>query len=302
MPADLSWQSGRAFPRDAVPIRFASRAFADLVVVAEPRVVVARKRLDGVEVTCSLPDTPPNRVRLIRAYVSAQRVQILSDRALEGLVERLEAGDYGAARMGRVRGLFNTSDRRPARMAALRNVYERGVRRDEAHIRSKLRAFCAKHYSHLPVHALDPPPPHRARNLWLGAWPDKVDILRNTFQSSSHRGTAGGFLKHCRQYLRETGLFYDMLLAAYPLLKREIVEDLCLKTEKHGVLIHIDHFLAFLSDEPFHFVVMIAPANTGFGATNMFVAKDLYVSEDVAGEIREIAAGVRRGVRARPDY
>ena len=102
-----------------------------------------------------------------------------------------------------------------------------------------------------------------------------------------------------------TGRLEFMLQNAYPGLDDDDIEKL-LKHEKKKKgekgkaksLIHIDHFLAQLSDCTFNFVVMLNFANILFGATNRFLAKNLYVGRDVAKEIREIAVETLKGVRA----
>ena len=70
------------------------------------------------------------------------------------------------------------------------------------------------------------------------------------------------------------------------------------KGKKAPSLIHIDHFLAQLSDCTFNFVVMLNFANILFGTTNRFLAKNLYVGRDVAKQIREVAVETLNGVRA----
>ena len=96
-----------------------------------------------------------------------------------------------------------------------------------------------------------------------------------------------------------------MLQNAYPGLDDDDIEKL-LKHEKKKKgekgkaksLIHIDHFLAQLSDCTFNFVVMLNFANIAFGATNRFLAKNLYVGRGVAKQIREVAVETLNGVRA----
>ena len=103
-----------------------------------------------------------------------------------------------------------------------------------------------------------------------------------------------------------TGRLEFMLQNAYPDLDDDDIEKLLKhekkkkgeKGKKAKSLIHIDHFLAQLSDCTFNFVVMLNFANILFGATNMFLAKNLYVGRDVAKEIREIAVETLKGVRA----
>ena len=97
-----------------------------------------------------------------------------------------------------------------------------------------------------------------------------------------------------------------MLQNAYPDLDDDDIEKLLKhekkkkgeKGKKSPSLIHIDHFLAQLSDCTFNFVVMLNFANILFGATNRFLAKNLYVGRDVAKQIREIAVETLNGVRA----
>ena len=103
-----------------------------------------------------------------------------------------------------------------------------------------------------------------------------------------------------------TGRLESMLQNAYPDLNRDDIKKL-LKQEKKKKgekgkkgksLIHIDHFLAQLSDCTFNFVVMLNFANILFGATNRFLAKNLYVGRGVAKQIREVAVETLNGVRA----
>ena len=79
-----------------------------------------------------------------------------------------------------------------------------------------------------------------------------------------------------------------MLKGAYPKLGNRDIDKLLRIGEKGPSFVHIDHFLAQLSDSPFNFVVMLGFAN----------AKDLYVGRDVADEIRETALETIRRVRA----
>ena len=104
-----------------------------------------------------------------------------------------------------------------------------------------------------------------------------------------------------------TGRLEFMLKSAYPdltsddikkLLKQEKKKKKGQKGKKAPSLIHIDHFLAQLSDCTFNFVVMLNFANIAFGATNRFLAKNLYVGRDVAKQIREVAVETLNGVRA----
>ena len=97
-----------------------------------------------------------------------------------------------------------------------------------------------------------------------------------------------------------------MLKSAYPGLDDDDIEKLLKhekkkkgeKGKKAKSLIHIDHFLAQLSDCTFNFVVMLNFANILFGATNRFLAKNLYVGRGVAKQIREVAVETLNGVRA----
>ena len=107
-----------------------------------------------------------------------------------------------------------------------------------------------------------------------------------------------------------TGRLESMLQNAYPdlkvlnsddikiLLKQEKKKKKGEKGKKAKSLIHIDHFLAQLSDCTFNFVVMLNFANIAFGATNRFLAKNLYVGRGVAKQIREVAVETLNGVRA----
>ena len=103
-----------------------------------------------------------------------------------------------------------------------------------------------------------------------------------------------------------TGRLEFMLKSAYPGLDDDDIEKLLKhekkkkgeKGKKAKSLIHIDHFLAQLSDCTFNFVVMLNFANILFGATNRFLAKNLYVGRGVAKQIREVAVETLNGVRA----
>ncbi len=103
-----------------------------------------------------------------------------------------------------------------------------------------------------------------------------------------------------------TGRLEFMLQNAYPDLDDDDIEKLLKhekkkkgeKGKKAKSLIHIDHFLAQLSDCTFNFVVMLNFANIAFGATNRFLAKNLYVGRGVAKQIREVAVETLNGVRA----
>ena len=108
-----------------------------------------------------------------------------------------------------------------------------------------------------------------------------------------------------------TGRLESMLQNAYPDLTRDEIKILLKqekkkkkkkkkgeKGKKSPSLIHIDHFLAQLSDCTFNFVVMLNFANILFGATNRFLAKNLYVGRGVAKQIREVAVETLNGVRA----
>ena len=89
-----------------------------------------------------------------------------------------------------------------------------------------------------------------------------------------------------------------MLKGAYPKLGNRDIDKLLRIGEKGPSFVHIDHFLAQLSDSPFNFVIMLGFANTAFGAAKTSFAKDLYMGRDVADEIREIALETIRRVRA----
>ena len=103
-----------------------------------------------------------------------------------------------------------------------------------------------------------------------------------------------------------TGRLEFMLQNAYPDLDDDDIKKLLKhekkkkgeKGKKAKSLIHIDHFLAQLSDCTFNFVVMLNFANIAFGATNRFLAKNLYVGRGVAKQIREVAVETLNGVRA----
>ena len=89
-----------------------------------------------------------------------------------------------------------------------------------------------------------------------------------------------------------------MLKGAYPKLGNRDIDKLLRIGEKGPSFVHIDHFLAQLSDCTFNFVVMLNFANILFGATNRFLAKNLYVGRGVAKQIREVAVETLNGVRA----
>ena len=157
-------------------------------------------------------------------------------------------------------------------------------------------------FNDLDKGALDPPTGELARHLWVGSNPELCKKILREFRGWSHRRNTGSLLTKVRKYLREKKILHEMVRKAYPKVaeREDYVNELCRAgTREKPALIHIDHFFAQLSDNPSLFVAMIAPANGSFSALDKYIAKDLYVDQDVADEMREVALEMIGGVRAR---
>ena len=186
--------------------------------------------------------------------------------------------------------------------AMLREAARVQSEEDLEHIKDLCEELRRAKFSELDKGALDPPTGELARHLWVGSDPELCKKILREFRGWSHRRNAGSLLTKVRKYLREKKILHEMVRKAYPeVAKREdYVTELCRAgTREKPALIHIDHFFAQLSDNPSLFVAMIAPANGSFSALDKYIAKDLYVDQDVADEMREVALEMIGGVRAR---
>ena len=186
--------------------------------------------------------------------------------------------------------------------AMLREAARLQSEEDLEHIKELCEKLRHDKFSELRPGALDPPTGELARHLWVGSNPELCKKILREFRGWSHRWNAGSLLTKVRKYLREKKILHEMVRKAYPeVAKREdYVTELCRAgTKEKPALIHIDHFFAQLSDNPSLFVAMIAPANGSFSALEKYIAKDLYVDQDVADEMREVALEMIGGVRAR---
>ena len=135
--------------------------------------------------------------------------------------------------------------------------------------------------------------------LALVNYPEVCREIMKKFCAYGARRLEGGLLDDVRNYLRDSQILHMMVKKAYPKLSAKDVEKLCRKgTKTERALIHIDHYIAQLGDGPHHFVAMIGGPNMSFGASRRHIAKDLYVTQEVADAIRAAALETIRGVRA----
>ena len=135
--------------------------------------------------------------------------------------------------------------------------------------------------------------------LALVNYPEICREIMKKFCAYGARRLEGGLLDDVRNYLRGSRILHMMVKKAYPELSAKDVDTLCRKGSKtKRALIHIDHYIAQLGDGPHHFVAMIGGPNMSFGASRRHIAKDLYVTQEVADAIRAAALETIRGVRA----
>ena len=184
-------------------------------------------------------------------------------------------------------------------IAALRAATRAEAKEDLVHLKNMCERLRKKHFGHLDPDALAPPTGERAMALALVNYPEVCREIMKKFCAYGARRLEGGLLDDVRNYLRDSRILHMMVKKAYPKLSAEDVNKLCRRGSKtKRALIHIDHYIAQLGDGPHHFVAMIGGPNMSFGASRRHIAKDLYVTQEVADAIRAAALETIRGVRA----
>ncbi len=184
-------------------------------------------------------------------------------------------------------------------VAALRDAMRAEAKEDLEHLKRMCERLRKKHFGHLDPDALAPPTGERAMALALVNYPEICREIMKKFYKYGARRLEGGLLDEVRNHLRDSRILHMMVGKAYPELSAEDVNKLCRKgSKKERALIHIDHYIAQLGDGPHHFVAMIGGPNMWFGASRRHIAKDLYVTQEVADAIRAAALETIRGVRA----
>ena len=184
-------------------------------------------------------------------------------------------------------------------VAALRAAMRAEAKEDLEHLKEMCDKLREKEFGHLDPGALDPPTGERAMALALVNYPEICREIMKKFCAYGARRLEGGLLDDVRNYLRDSRILHMMVKKAYPELSAKDVDTLCRKGSKtKRALIHIDHYIAQLGDGPHHFVAMIGGPNMSFGASRRHIAKDLYVTQEVADAIRAAALETIRGVRA----
>ena len=257
---------------------------------------------------CQGKETDERLEAMLLSLASAKRCTTLAEQEVNVVVEELMTEKDGdEVDEERFKKLDTTYER-----AIIQDLDEKGAMlREAARVQSeedleRIKELCEElrhaKFSELKPGALDPPTGELARHLWVGSDPELCKKILREFRGWSHRRNTGSLLTKVRTYLRENKILHEMVRKAYPeVAKREdYVTELCRAgTREKPALIHIDHFFAQLSDNPSLFVAMIAPANGSFSALDKYIAKDLYVDQDVADEMREVALEMIGGVRAR---
>ncbi len=185
-------------------------------------------------------------------------------------------------------------------IAALRAATRAEAEEDLEHLKGMCERLRKKEFrDSLEPGDLDPPTGERAMALALVNYPEVCREIMKKFCAYGARRLEGGLLDDVRNYLRDSQILHMMVKKAYPKLSDEDVEKLCRRGSKtKRALIHIDHYIAQLGDGPHHFVAMIGGPNMSFGASRRHIAKDLYVTQEVADAIRAAALETIRGVRA----
>ena len=185
-------------------------------------------------------------------------------------------------------------------IAALRAATRAEAEEDLEHLKGMCERLRKKEFrDSLEPGDLDPPKGERAMALALVNYPEVCREIMKKFCAYGARRLEGGLLDDVRNYLRDSQILHMMVKKAYPKLSAKDVDKLCRKgTKTERALIHIDHYIAQLGDGPHHFVAMIGGPNMSFGASRRHIAKDLYVTQEVADAIRAAALETIRGVRA----
>ena len=257
---------------------------------------------------CQGKETDERLEAMLLSLASAKRCTTVAEQEVNVVVEELMTEKDGdEVDEERFKKLDTTYER-----AIIQDLDEKGAMlREAARVQSEedlehIKELCEKlrraKFSELDKGALDPPTGELARHLWVGSNPELCKKILREFRGWSHRRNTGSLLTKVRTYLRENKILHEMVRKAYPKVaeREDYVNELCRAgTREKPALIHIDHFFAQLSDNPSLFVAMIAPANGSFSALDKYIAKDLYVDQDVADEMREVALEMIGGVRAR---
>ena len=278
----------------------------------EHRIAVYRRRCDQkgrwIKEWCQGKEKDERLEAMLLSLASAKRCTTVAEQEVNVVVEELMTEKDGD-QVDEER--FKKLDTTYARAIVQDLDEKRAMLREAARVQSledldRIKELCEElrraKFSELRPGALDPPTGELARHLWVGSDPELCKKILREFRGWSHRRNTGSLLTKVRKYLREKKILHEMVRKAYPeVAKREdYVTELCRAgTREKPALIHIDHFFAQLSDNPSLFVAMIAPANGSFSALDKYIAKDLYVDQDVADEMREVALEMIGGVRAR---
>ena len=276
------------------------------------RIAAVRSRCDqkGQRITewCQRIETDAVLEAMLLSLASAKRCTTVAEQEVNVVVEELMTEKDGD-QVDEER--FKKLDTTYARAIVQDLDEKRAMLREAARVQSledldRIKELCEElrhaKFSELKPGALDPPTGELARHLWVGSDPELCKKILREFRGWSHRRNTGSLLTKVRKYLRENKILHEMVRKAYPKVaeREDYVNELCRAgTREKPALIHIDHFFAQLSDNPSLFVAMIAPANGSFSALDKYIAKDLYVDQDVADEMREVALEMIGGVRAR---
>ena len=86
-------------------------------------------------------------------------------------------------------------------------------------------------------------------------------------------------------------------VTGFPRTQHDVIEDFCKKTEEHACFAHVDHYIPYLPDDPFHFVAMIGVINCSFGFALKKDAKEIYVGQVTHDAIVEIAKEILSRVK-----
>ncbi len=255
---------------------------------------------------CRRKYSPKNLKALASALASAGRITEVANDRIRHVVGGLMKKEGGIElHEGRCAELEKRYDQAISKnlsdgVAALQAAMRAEAKEDLKHLKNMCEMLRKKEFrDSLKPGALDPPTGERAMALALVSYPEICREIMKKFCAYGARRLEGGLLDDVRNYLRDSRILHMMVKKAYPELSAKDVDKLCRKgTKTERALIHIDHFIAQLGDGPHHFVAMIGGPNMSFGASRRHIAKDLYVTQEVADAIRAAALETIRGVRA----
>ena len=278
-------------------------------VVSPPKLAVFRRAYDAdgqqSREWCRRKYSRENLKAFARVLASAGRITEVANDRIRHVVGSLMKKEGGIElHEGRCAELEKRYDQAISKdlsddVAALRAAMRAEAKEDLEHIKGMCDKLREKEFGHLDPFALDPPTGERAMALALVNYPEVCREIMKKFCAYGARRLEGGLLDEVRHYLRDSRILHKMVKKAYPELSAEDVNKLCRKgTKTERALIHIDHYIAQLGDGPHHFVAMIGGPNMSFGASRRHIAKDLYVTQEVADAIRAAALETIRGVRA----